>query len=154
MPRIKWGLTSSKYNPIMTNTCAIDSLLSIFYYLYYNRHVREDVTIDKVSPLGLLLHHLEASKPDIACYEIARINRNFSSITITGINVNLTSSIGNWLNLFRPFLSFQSKHHIVCDGCNRKYSKMVTSNSINLPRIKLGCDKDINDRMCIISQDK
>ena len=31
---------------------------------------------------------------------------------------------------------------------------MVTSNSINLPRIKLGCDKDINDRMCIISQDK
>ena len=91
--RIKWGLTSSKYDPSMTNTCAIDSLLLIFHNLYYNCHLRDEVSINKVSPFRLSLHHIMTSKLDIARYEIARVNPNFSSITITDINVNLTSSI-------------------------------------------------------------
>ena len=40
---------------------------------------------------------------------------------------------------------------MVCDGCNRDYSQMVILNSINLPSIKLGYDKEIHDRMCTIS---
>ena len=93
------------------------------------------------------LNHISKGNSNLGRYIIARENPKFSHININHTKVDLTSSIGDWLSLFKSFLSIRSYATVTCTGCGPKRSKKMYSNSMNVSCIDTGTNETIIGRM-------
>ena len=133
--------------PGITNACALDSVLYIFYHIQKNTMVKNRVRIRSSSTIGIVMDLLSNKQSDMARYNMTKANRKFMNIQLTDECYNIYSSVGDWLNLFSRYLKFESTIVTKCDYCDKVIKKKHQANSVNIDAFNRGYDTLVLSKM-------
>ena len=125
---IKWGVKETEKFPEMVNTCAIDSILVIFFYIY-NEDPEIKQTIRHRSPvLGRILDHMKQHRHDDARRIFVEHHNRYRDLLKKKEEIDLDSMIQDWMPLIKSLTGYKSKCSLKCDSCNIEYYKEKQSN--------------------------
>ena len=133
--------------PGIINTCALDSVLYIFYHIQKNNMVNNRVRVNENSTTGIVMDLLSNKQSNMARYKMTKAKRKFMNIKLTDECYNIYSSVGDWLNLFSRYLKFESTIVTKCDYCDKVIKKKHQANSVNIDAFNRGYDTLVLSKM-------
>ena len=120
---IKWVVKKSNAYPGIVNTCALDTILVILYYIRSISVQVYDIMDEQNSTLRDVMKLLDEHKNDLARYEITKKNSNFSHIKKGDSRFNLVSMISDWMHMFKTVTCITIKSEMTCTSCVNSYEK-------------------------------
>ena len=145
LPSIDWSVKKQDGIPGMTNTCALDTMLFLVYYIRNHYEYVMSFVNSCNSTLKSVMRLMDDDMHDMARYLLTKTNTNFAHIKVTDNFFDLDSSIGDWLNVFRSLTTIGIRKGIECTKCNKKVSKQRKIDSINVQLIDKNVVRVLND---------